>query len=404
MDETALLADAAALAGSLVRLRRELHAEPETGLEMPRTQRKVLAALSGLPLEVTLGEKLSSVTAVLRGGRPGPTVLLRGDMDALDVDEETRLDYASKVPGQMHACGHDLHAAMLAGAARLLCARRAELPGNVVFMFQPGEEHDAGARLMLEEGLLDAAGERPVAAYALHALAGQLPAGHFGTRPDVMTAYADELHVTVKGASGHGSTPYLARDPIAAASAMVTALQVHVARSVDIFDPVVVSVCSFHAGTATNIIPGEARLGGTVRTLNQRSRRQVRDGIRQVVAGVAEAHGVRAEVSFGNGYPAVVNDPGETRVAVSALRGLFGEQRIALFAHPVPGAEDFAFVLEDVPGAFLFLGTCPEECDPSTAPFNHSSHAMFDDRFLSDGAAFLAAVAMRRLLKSTKST
>lgn len=399
MDSSGLRAAAAALADELTRLRRDLHAEPETGLALPRTQQKVLAALDGLPLEVTLGTRLSSVTAVLCGEHPGPTVLLRGDMDALPLHEATGLDYASAFPGRMHACGHDLHTAMLVGAARLLCARRDDLAGNVIFMFQPGEEHDAGARLMISEGVLDAAGERPAAAYVLHTLSAQLPTGHFGTRPGVLTANADELHVTVTGTGGHGSVPSLARDPIVAASAMVTALQVHIARSVSVFDPVVVSVCSFHAGTAVNIIPGQARLEGTIRSLSLEARRKIHDGIRRVLTGVADAHGVRAEIRIRDGYPAIVNDMRETRLAASTVRDLFGADRLALFPGPSPAAEDFSFVLAEVPGAYLFLGACPDECDPSAAPFNHAPEAIFNDRVLPDGAAFLAAVALRRLGK-----
>src|SRR5450631_4466442 len=169
--------DAKAIADDLVRLRRAIHREPEIGLDLPRTQQKVVAALDGLPLELTLGRALSSVTAVLRGGRPGGTVLLRGDMDALPVTERTGLPYSSQIDGAMHACGHDLHTAMLAGAARLLCARQQEIAGNVIFMFQPGEEGYAGARQMISEGLLDAAGDRPVAAYALHVTSSTLPRG-----------------------------------------------------------------------------------------------------------------------------------------------------------------------------------------------------------------------------------
>jgi len=250
--------DAAAIAGDLAGLRRRIHRDPEIGLDLPRTQAKVLAALDGLPLEVTRGRALSSVTGVLRGARPGPTVLLRGDMDALPITERTGLPYASAVTGVMHACGHDLHTAMLVGAARLLSARQAELPGNVIFMFQPGEEGQGGAALMISEGLLDAAGGRPVAAYALHAASAQFPRGMFSTRPGPMMAAADILDVTVRGHGGHASQPHLAQDPIPAACEMVTALQTLVTRRFDVFDPVVITVGSFHAGTADNIVPDEA--------------------------------------------------------------------------------------------------------------------------------------------------
>src|SRR6266566_3626183 len=254
--------DAEAIAPELVGLRRAIHREPEIGLDLPGTQGKVLAALDGLPLEISLGTALSSVTAVLRGegaaapggnarggdATGGPVVLLRGDMDALPVAERTGLDYASQTAGVMHACGHDLHTAMLAGAARLLAARRRELPGTVVFMFQPGEEGHAGARHMISEGVLDAAGQRPVAAYALHVASAEWPAGVCSTRPGPMLAAAEVLAVTVHGHGGHGSEPHHAADPIPAACEMVTALQTLVTRRFDVFDPVVITVGSFHAG------------------------------------------------------------------------------------------------------------------------------------------------------------
>src|SRR5690606_33566020 len=217
-------AAAAAIQDDLVRLRRSLHREPELGLELPLTQAKVLGALRGLPVEVATGTALSSVTAVLRGGRPGPAVLLRGDMDALPVHEETGLEYASRFPGRMHACGHDLHTAVLVGAVRLLAERRAELPGDVVFMFQPGEEDGGGARLMIDEGVLDAAGARPAAAYALHVGSAGRRGGVFACRGGTAMASADRLSVEVHGRGGHGSAPHTALDPVPAACEMVTAL------------------------------------------------------------------------------------------------------------------------------------------------------------------------------------
>ncbi|WP_086673118.1 peptide-methionine (S)-S-oxide reductase MsrA [Streptomyces albovinaceus] len=236
-----LLHDAHALAPDLTALRHALHREPELGLDLPRTQAKVLAALEGLGLEITLGTALSSVTAVLRGGRPGPAVLLRGDMDALPVQEETGLPYASVLDGRMHACGHDLHTTGLVGAARLLAARREELAGDVVFMFQPGEEGQGGAKIMIDEGVLDAAGERVVAAYALHVVSTGAPTGFAATRPGPMLAASDAVHVTVHGRGGHGSSPHSATDPVPAMCAMVTALQTLVTREIDIFDPAVVT-------------------------------------------------------------------------------------------------------------------------------------------------------------------
>ena len=214
---TGILDDARAISEEIAELRHAIHAEPEIGLDLPKTQHKVLEALAGLPLEINRGESLSSVTAVLRGARPGKTVLLRGDMDALPITERTDLPYSSRVPGAMHACGHDLHTAMLAGAARLLCARQADLAGNVIFMFQPGEEGSGGARLMISEGVLDAAGERPAAAFALHVSSSLLPLGIAASRAGTVMAAADTLHVTVRGRGGHGSQPHCAADPIPAA-------------------------------------------------------------------------------------------------------------------------------------------------------------------------------------------
>jgi amidohydrolase len=393
--------DATAIAGDMARLRRAIHAEPEIGLDLPLTQQKVLAALDGLPLEVTTGTALSSVTAVLRGTRDsgGPVVLLRGDMDALPVTERTGLDFASRLDGAMHACGHDLHTAMLAGAARLLSARRDELAGSVVFMFQPGEEGYAGARYMIEEGVLDAAGERAAAAYALHVTSAQLPCGVFSTRPGSMMAAAEVLDVTVRGHGGHGSQPHHAADPIPVACEIVMALQAMVTRKFDIFDPVVITVGSFHAGTTDNVIPDSAHFLATVRSFSPASREQVRDAALRVVRDIASAHGLSATAEFTNSYPVTVNDQAEAQFAADVVAGVLGERRYVGQTNPQAGAEDFSYVLEQVPGAFVMLGACPPGADPATAPFNHSADAVFDDAVLSDGAALYAELALRRLTR-----
>ncbi|MEV0603831.1 M20 family metallopeptidase [Streptomyces sp. NPDC050315] len=389
--------DAQALHGDLVQLRRALHGEPETGLLLPRTQEKVLAALDGLPLETVTGESLSSVTGVLRGGRPGPTVLLRGDMDALPVAERTGLDYASRVDGRMHACGHDLHTAMLAGAARLLSARRDELAGDVVFMFQPGEEGFDGAGHMLAEGVLEAAGSRPVAAYALHVSSASVPGGVFSTRRGPAMAASNVLEVTVRGAGGHGSAPQRAKDPIPAACEMVTALQTFVTRSFDPFDPVVLTVGQFHSGTASNVIPGEARFSATIRTFSTAAQARMKDGAVQVCRGIAAAHGLEVTAEFIEQYPATVNDDTEAEFVADVAREVHGEERFAWAPQPVTGSEDFSRVLDEVPGAFTFLGACPADRDVETAPYNHSPLAEFDDGVLGDGAALYAELALRRL-------
>ncbi len=393
--------DATAIAGDMAQLRRAIHAEPEIGLDLPLTQQKVLAALDGLPLEVSTGTALSSVTAVLRGTQNsgGPVVLLRGDMDALPVTERTGLDFASKLDGAMHACGHDLHTAMLAGAARLLSARRGELAGSVVFMFQPGEEGYAGARYMIEEGVLDAAGERPAAAYALHVASAQLPTGVFSTRPGPMMAAAEVLDVTVRGHGGHGSQPHHAVDPIPVACEIVLALQSLVTRKFDIFDPVVITVGSFHAGTTDNVIPDSAHFLATVRSFSPASRERVRGAALCLVRDIASAHGLSATAEFTNSYPVTVNDQAEAQFAAQVVADVLGEGRYVGQANPMAGAEDFSYVLEQVPGAFVMLGACPPGADPASCPFNHSADAVFDDTVLGDGAALYAELALRRLAR-----
>ncbi|MFI7032429.1 M20 family metallopeptidase [Microbispora rosea] len=393
------------LQDDLVDLRRALHREPEIGLDLPRTQEKVLAALDGLPLEITTGERLSSVTAVLRGGGPGPAdhrpaVLLRADMDALPVHEKTDVPYRSRFDGRMHACGHDLHTAMLVGAARLLSERRADLAGDVVLMFQPGEEGEEGARLMIEEGVLDAAGARPVAAYGMHVFSTTIPRGLFLTKGGPVLAAADTLTVTVRGRGGHGSSPHRALDPIPAACEIVTALQTHVTRGYDVFDPVVVTVGSFHAGTTDNVIPDEATFEATVRTFSAGSRDRVREGLVRLARGIGEAHGLTVDCTFGIGYPVTVNDDAEAEFAAHTVREALGQDRYFPLPTPATGSEDFSYVLEQVPGAFLVVGACPPGRDLATAPANHSAEAEFDDAILSDGATLLTELAVRRLARA----
>ena len=397
--------DAVAIAPEITELRRSIHADPEIGTDLPRTQEKVLAALSGLPLEVTVGRSLTSVTAVLRGGpthlpcppHDGPVVLLRGDMDALPVTERTGVPYASQVPGVMHACGHDLHTAMLAGAARLLSARRADLPGSVIFMFQPGEEGFGGARDMIEEGVLDAAGDRPVAAYGMHVASGMLPLGLWTGRPGPMMAAADTLEVVVRGRGGHASQPHRSADPIPAACEIVIALQTMVTRKFDVFDPVVITVGSFHAGTADNVIPDEARFSATVRSFSAPARDAVKEASTRLIRELASAHGLSATAEFVAGYPVTVNDPAELAFAERTVGETLGADKFFPTPFPVTGSEDFSFVLEEVPGAFIMLGACPPDADPATAPFNHSAEAVFDDSIVADGISIYAELAIRRL-------
>jgi len=388
---------AATIGDDLIALRRDLHQHPEIGLHLPRTQEKILAALDGLPLEITLGKELSSVVAVLRGGRPGPTVLLRGDMDALPVHEETDLPYASVVPGAMHACGHDLHMACLVGAARLLSDVQTSLSGNVIFMFQPGEEGPGGAEPMIAEGLLEAAGGATDAAYTLHVLSASDRNGLITTRRGAFMAASDKLGIIVRGAGGHGSAPHRAKDPIAVACEMVMALEMFVTRAFDIFDPVVVTVGQFHSGTVDNVIPATAMFDATVRSFSHGSRAKLHTGLAQVVRGVAAAHGVDVDVDYEWGYPVTINNDDEAVFAAEVATEVFGADRFEWLPNPGAGSEDMAYVLDKVPGAYLNLGACPPELDPDTAPNNHSPFAQFDDSVVPDGAALLASLAERRL-------
>jgi hippurate hydrolase len=390
---------AQALAPELVRLRRELHQVPELDRQLPKTQALVLNALEGLDLEVSTGRELSSVTAVLRGSGhdgTGPVVLLRGDMDALPLPEETGLSFASEHEGQMHACGHDLHAAALVGAARLLHEHRFELTGDVVLMWQPAEETTAGAMAMIEEGLLEAAGRPVDAAYCLHVMSSGRPLGTWFSRPGPLMAASDEFVVRVVGVGGHASAPHLARDPIPVACEMVTALQTLVTRRVDIDDPVVLTVGRFAAGTKENIIPDEAVFEATIRSFSPHNRTLMKETVFRLLEGIASAHDVRAEIAWTPGYPPTVNDVDEYAFARATLVDLFGEGRYDEEPFADPGTEDFSYVLERVPGAYVSISACAAD-DPETAPDNHSSRALFDDSVLGDCAAYLAEVATRRL-------
>jgi hippurate hydrolase len=379
----------------LVQLRRALHQTPELGLELPRTQELVLSALDGLPLEITTGDSLSSVTAVLRGDGEGErTVLLRGDMDALPVVERTGLDFASQ-SANMHACGHDLHTAMLVGAARVLTAHRAQLPGDVVFMFQPGEEGHDGARYMVDEGVLDAAGRRVDAALAVHVTSAMLPAGYFASRAGTIMSAADTLRVRVHGAGGHGSAPHRAKDPIPAACEMVGALQTFVTRRFDMFDPVVITVGQFHAGTQDNVIPDDAYFEATVRSFTAAAHERLIDELPRVCEGIAQAHGLEVDAVLDIAYPVTINTADQVDLAHLSVDEAIGPDRWISLPDPLSGSEDFSRVLDQVPGAIVFLGACLG--DPEKAAFNHSPQAAFDDSVMADGVTLYADFALRAL-------
>jgi len=397
-----ITADAKELQGEIARFRHELHREPEIGLDLPRTQEKVLQELEGLPYEITLGESTTSVTAVLRGGAPHasaqrPAVLLRADMDGLPVQERTGVDFTSRVDGAMHACGHDLHTSMLAGAARLLADRRDQLAGDVVLMFQPGEEGFDGASHMIREGVLDAAGRRVDAAYAMHVFSALEPHAQFCTKPGVILSASDGLFVTVLGAGGHGSAPHSAKDPVTAVAEMVTALQVMITRQFNMFDPVVLTVGLLQAGTKRNVIPESARFEATVRTFSDASRERMMTASPVLLEGIAAAHGLEVDVDYRSEYPLSVTDEDETNTAERTIQELFGDSRLTRWATPLSGSEDFSRVMAEVPGTFIGLSAVAPGADHTSTPFNHSPYATFDDGVLSDGAALYAELAVSRI-------
>ena len=390
------------LLADMVALRRTLHEWPEIGNDLPITRDTVLEALDGLPLDVTLHETTSGIAALLDGGKPGPTVLLRGDMDALPLTEDTGLDFTSRSDGCMHACGHDTHTAMLVGAAKLLSAQRADIGGRVLFMFQPGEEGNHGARFMLEEGLLDLPARAdgsasPVTgAFALH-ITSAMPTGWLSCRGGSIMAAADTLYITVKGRGGHASEPYRALDPIPIACEIVQSLQTMITRRIDVFDPAVVTVGKIVAGTVNNIIPETAHIEGTIRAVSETTRRAVHDGIRRVAEGIAAAHDAEVVVRLEDGYPVTINDKTQADVALELANGLVGADKTIRLPNPIMGAEDFSYVLQEVPGAMVFLGGTPSGRNLATAAPNHSNRVMFDEQAMVTGTAMYAAMALAHL-------
>ncbi len=391
-----LLSEARALLPEIVALRRTLHRRPEVGLQLPFTQSVVVAELERLGLQPHLGRSVSSVTAVVAGAHPGPTILLRGDMDGLPLHEDTGLAFASETGDTMHACGHDTHVAMLLGAARLLVARREQFAGNVLLMFQPGEEGWHGARYMLEEGLLGAAPSAVTSAFAIH-ISTRYATGTIHLRAGAIYAAADTIRLTVRGRGGHASTPHLALDPIPVAAEIVLALQSMVTRTVDVFDPAVVTIAHVMAGTRDNIIPETALIEGTIRTVSEATRAAVHAGVRRVVDGICAAHGASAELEIEPGYGVTVNDADFAALVRNVATDLLGADSVHALDAPVMGAEDFSYVLQRVPGAMCHLGARPPEVDEATAPQNHSNRVVFDEPAMAVGAALHAAVALRYL-------
>ncbi|BCW86419.1 hypothetical protein NicSoilE8_40920 (plasmid) [Arthrobacter sp. NicSoilE8] len=381
--------------------RRHLHRIPEVGLDLPQTQAYLRKALEPLGLELSTGTGLSSVVAILRGkadsgttGASRPAVLLRSDMDALSVDEATGLPFAS-TNGAMHACGHDLHMAILVEAARTLAARADELAGDVVFAFQPGEENHGGARMMIAEGLYERPDVHVVSSFGLHVLSYMLPAGVLALREGPIMAGSTIVSIEFRGRGGHGSAPHRTRDPLHAAAAFVPAVFAALAHDIDMFDPTVLTFGSFHAGNSTNVIPDTAELQGTLRTFSEDNTAHARALIERVAHAIAAAHDVTADVTLTEICLPVHNHPAETAVAAQAAADM--GLPLTWLDRPISVSEDFSYMLRANTGAFALLGAGADGQDPTNADANHSARADFSEDVLVPAADLMTAWAILRL-------
>ncbi|HVA33552.1 MAG TPA: M20 family metallopeptidase [Candidatus Baltobacteraceae bacterium] len=375
------------LSDDVVLVRRDLHMHPELGFEEHRTAAVVAARLRHLGYEVHEGIGGTGVVGVLRGNRPGRTVMLRADMDALPITEENAHAYRSQFEGRMHACGHDGHVAMLLGAAALVSDRREELAGTLCLVFQPAEEGRGGAQAMIEDGLFERFGiER---AYGLH-LSSKYPTGVLGFRPGPMYASSDSIEIDVLGVGGHGSAPHDAVDPIYAAASFVTSLQQVVARQIDPLEPAVVTIGAIHAGTIHNVIPRTCRMLGTVRAFSEDVRTAMSGRIERVLRACCDAAGASYHFSYVDRYPVTANDPEQTAYARNLACALLGDERV-IEASKLMGAEDFSFFAQRVPACFYTVGC---QAGPQTAHPHHSSLFDIDERALPAGVAMMTALAL----------
>ncbi len=364
--------------------RRDLHTHPELLYDVQRTAAAVADKLKSFGCDdVVSGIGRTGVVGVIRGRKAGAKVVgLRADMDALPIEEETGLAYKSTVPGKMHACGHDGHTAMLLGAAKYLAETR-NFAGTAVVIFQPAEEGGAGARAMVRDGLIDRFGIEEV--FGMHNYPG-LPLGQFAVRPGAMMAAADYITIDLEGMGGHAARPHLTVDAVLVGAQIVTQLQSVVARNVDPLQAAVVSICLFQAGNANNVIPQHARLCGTARSLTPEIRDLLQRRVREVVEGTARLYGAKAQLTYATGYPVVVNEERQTALAAAVAREIAGDDKVDTDCPPVMGAEDFAFMLQERPGAFIFVG------NGDSAGLHHPAYD-FNDEAIPFGTSYWVRLA-----------
>jgi amidohydrolase len=384
-----LSADVRSVVPELIALRRELHQNPELSYNETGTAERVAAFLEGSGLALRRG--VAGTGIVAETGSGGRTVLLRVDMDGLPIQERSDAPYASRVPGVMHACGHDGHTAIGAAAARLLARRR--LPGRVRILFQPAEEGEGGAQTVVAAGVMDGVD----LAIGIH-LWNEIPVGSIGVKAGPLMAAADRLRIVVHGRGGHGGKPHRSADPVVAAAHVVTALQSVVSREVSPVQPAVVTIAAIHGGQAFNVIPDEVTLTGTIRTFDDNLRRSMPERITRIASGIAAGLQCRAEVEVRSGNPAVVNDPAVAEIARRAATRVVGEERVVA-PEPTMGAEDMAIYFERAPGCFVFVGSSNAERG-LTQP-HHSPSFDFDEDALAIGCEFLVQAAEEALARSS---
>ena len=391
------LTEAQQLLPEVTQLRRRIHANPELGNQLPETTAAVLDSLGDLDLEYRHSQQTTGFVATLHGAGNGPRIMLRADMDALPMPEDNDLSFASKNPGRMHACGHDSHTAMLAGAARLLSAHRDAINGSVDFFFQTGEEGHFGAKIAIEEGLFDAP-NAPDAVFAIH-INPLVPVGAVNSKPGPLLAAADFWELEIVGKGGHASMPHDCLDPIPVACDIVSAYNAFVTRRINAFDPVVLTTTKIEAGTTTNVIPESAKLMGTLRSTSAKARATAHEGLLRIARNIAAAHEMEARFTISYGYPVTINDHDFAEFAKEVVIGLFGETGYVPMRSPMMGAEDFSYFLERWPGAMMFLGVKPD--DATLAAPCHSNRMMLNEEGMAHGVALHAEIALQWLNRQT---